>query len=74
MTFSWAQAKKDAVDIKIRRAKIMLRTNKDYKLKHVAEARDANTGNYTQLTKRIKEETEKAQMKTETMTRKLHEQ
>ncbi len=61
MTFSWEKAKKDAIIHACHSAKIMLKTNKAYKVKHPGEARDANDGKYTLLTKRVTEEVLKYQ-------------
>lgn len=64
----------DAVGIKIRRAKTQAKQgHTDMKLKHPDWCRDASKGDYTMLAKKITEETQKAQMRTETFTRKLHE-
>ncbi len=72
MAFSRNQSKLNAIKTKQRRAHVMLRTNPSYKLKHVAEARDADKGLYTLVDKRIKEETEKAQERTQKFRSKLH--
>ena len=75
MTFSWTQAKADAIKIKIRRNKTLARTqNPDFKLKHPDESRDANTGNYTKLIIRVKKETETVQALALTRREKLHGQ
>ncbi len=73
MIFSRAQSKLRAIEIKQRQAKAKIRTNSDYKLQHPGEARDAATGKYTLLLKRVKEETEKKQLRNETFQRKLHQ-
>ncbi len=63
MTFSWDNAKKNALDTKIRRAKTMakLGENSDFKLAHVDWVREAQTGNYKNLEIKIKDKTQKAQ-------------
>lgn len=59
MSFSWEQHKKDALEIKIRRAKTRAKNqHPDWKLKYPGEARDAAQGNYTVLINRIKKEAE----------------
>ncbi len=76
MTFSWAQAKSDAVEIKQRRARTQCKAgHSDMRLKHPDWVRDARAAspNYTLINKKIKEECEKAQIRQETFTRKLHE-
>lgn len=59
MTFSWAQTLLRAKAMKLRHAKA-LATNQDkeYKLKHPDESRDASQKNYTKLTLRINKEFE----------------
>ncbi len=74
MTFSRAHTKSIAIEIKIRRARTQAKAqHKDMKLKHPDWCRDASKGNYTMLDKTIKEECQKAQVRQETFTRKLHE-
>ncbi len=74
MTFSWIQAKKDAIAIKQRRSRTQAKAgHTDMKLKHPDWCRDANQGQYTILNKSIKEETEKKQQRQETFDRKLHQ-
>ncbi len=72
--FNRENSKKRAIEIKIRRAKVMVRKNPTYKLKHVAEARDAATGKYTLLIKRVTEETQEKQVRNEKFRSKLHGQ
>ncbi len=73
MTFSRAQSKVRAIEIKQRRAKTQAKNgHPDMKLKHPDWCRDANTGNYTMLNKKIKEECEKAQLKVERFRSQLH--
>jgi len=59
MAFSWKQAILNADNNLMRQAKIQAKkgTN-ETKLKHPDEVRDANQGNYTKLTIRIKNELE----------------
>ncbi len=70
--FSREKSKQRAIEIKIRRAKQMAKSNPSYKLKHVAEARDADKGQYTLLVKRITEETKEKQLRNEKFRSKLH--
>ncbi len=57
MVFSWAQTLSDAEKLKIRQAKQLAKNqDKQYKLKHPDESREADQGNYTNLVKRIKKE------------------
>ncbi len=72
MAFSRANSKLRAIQIKQRRAHQMLKTNPSYKLKHVAEARDAGKGLYKLVDIRIKDETEKAQLRTQKFRDKIH--
>ncbi len=71
--FSRERSKQRAIEIKVRRAKQMIKSNPSYKLKHVAEARDGALGKYTLLTKRITEETQEKQIRNEKFRSKLHE-
>lgn len=61
--FSWAKAKQNAIDIKIRRAKTMATAgqNKEFKDRHPDWVRDAQQNNFVQLVKEIKEEVQKRQ-------------
>ncbi len=63
MSFSWKQAKIDAIETKIRRAITMANNgnNPTFKLQHPDWVRDAQTKNYTQLKKQVKEQMEKRQ-------------
>ncbi len=63
MTFSWKQAKLDAIAIKIRRARTMAinASNPEFKLQHPDWIRDAQSKNFTLLDKKVKEATEKYQ-------------
>ncbi len=63
MVFSWDQVKKDAIAIKIRRAKTMARmnVNPDFAVRHPQEVSQAQNKNYTELIIRIKKEVQKAQ-------------
>jgi hypothetical protein len=55
--FSWKLAKEHALKQKIRKAKIQaIIQHPDFKNAHPSEARDAATGNFTELTKRVKKE------------------
>ncbi len=71
--FSRHQSKINAIKKKQRIAHQKLKTNPSYRIKHVAEARDADKNMYTLVDKRIKEETEKAQDRTEKFRSKLHD-
>jgi len=61
--FSWKKAKLDAIATKIRRAKTMAiaGNNPDIKLSHPDWVRDAQSKNFTQLVKEVKEKVEKFQ-------------
>jgi hypothetical protein len=63
--FSWKIMKQQAIDIKIRRAKTMAKSdcNPDFSVKHPDWCRDAKKGNYKDLEKKITEQTLKAQDK-----------
>lgn len=62
MTFSWIKAIKHGEEVKIRRAKIQAKiSHPDFTIKHPGEVRDAKTGNYTVLIKRVKEEVQQQQ-------------
>ncbi len=69
--FNRALSKERAIKTKIRQAKQKARSNPTYKLKHVAEARDADKGQYTLLIKRITDETKEAQLRNEKFRMKL---
>ena len=74
MTFSRAQSKIDALNIKLRRARLQAKAGTpDMKLKHNDWVIDAQKNNYVVLDKKIKEEVLKKQLRNETFTRKLHE-
>ncbi len=58
MGFSWKQAKIDAIATQIRRAKTMAlksNPNTDFQLQHPDWIREAQSNNFTQLTKQITE-------------------
>ncbi len=72
--FSRILTKQKAIDTKIRRAHTMAksRCNTDFNDKHAGECRDAQQNNFKVLDKRVKEETEKKQLRNETFRSKLH--
>lgn len=64
MTFSRKQATIDALAIKLRRAKFMAShpvdnsgTVNDYSIRYPSDVRNAEKGNFTELIKRVTEET-----------------
>lgn len=58
--YSTLQAKERALKEKTRKAKIQAKAqHPDFKNKHPSEARDAASGKYTELEKRIKDEHQK---------------
>ncbi len=61
--FSWVEAKKYAVAVKIRRAMTMAKNanNPTFKLEHPDWVRDAQKNDFTLLKKQVKEKTEKYQ-------------
>ncbi len=63
MPFSWEKAKKQAIDIKIRRAITMARagTNDDFKILHPDWVRDAQSGKFIDLKLKVKQKVEKTQ-------------
>ncbi len=63
MVFSWTNAKKNAIDTKVRRAKTMATVgqNSDFKLQHPDWVRDAQQKNFTALVKKVTEQTKKKQ-------------
>ncbi len=76
MVFSVKESKIRAIEIKQRRARTQAKLGmKDFKAKHPGWVRDAQAQNpsYTLLNKEVKEQVEKAQIRTETFERKLHE-
>ncbi len=55
--FSWKQSKIDALNKKIRRARIQAKAqHTDYKRLHPDEARDASQGKFTLLDARVRKE------------------
>lgn len=74
MTFSWAQTKQLAIEIKQRRARCMCKLgHSDMKLKHSDWVKDAQRGDYTILNKKIREQVLLTQKRQETFIRKLHQ-
>lgn len=63
--YSVQQSKLDAIENEVRRAKILVKTNPDYKIKYPGEARDANKKDYTVLETRIRKEIKDHQDKAE---------
>ncbi len=63
MSFSWKQAKQDAIAIKIRRAITQAKsgTNPSFKLQHPDWVRDAVKDDYTLLKKQVRDQMEKRQ-------------
>ncbi len=61
--FSHTAIKKQAINIKIRRAMTMAKagSNSDFKILHPDWVRDAQNDNYTNLKKMVKEDMEKRQ-------------
>ncbi len=64
MAFSWKQAKIDAINMKVRRAKTQAHNqHPDFKRVHPSEAREASEGKYTLLTQRVIKEVKEFQDK-----------
>ncbi len=66
MGFSWEKMKKEAVDIKIRRAITMAskkNVNPDFAIAHPDWVREAQKQNYTDLKVKIKQSVEKEQQR-----------
>ncbi len=63
MAFSWTEVKKKVVEKKIERAIIMAKVgqNTDFKLQHPDWVRDAQSKNYTDLKKKVREQVERKQ-------------
>ncbi len=68
MPFSWEQAKLRAIDVKLRRAKLLAGggskaspANPDFKIKHPDWVRDVNTANISVMNKKVKDEVIKMQ-------------
>ncbi len=76
MTFSRAQSLQDALDVKLRRAKIMAKNqaNPTFNIEHAGDLKEWSTVHkHTALIKRITEQVQKKQLRNETFTRKLHQ-
>ncbi len=59
-SFSWKKQKEDAVKLKIRRAITMVQgdnPNPDIAIKHPEWIKQANANQYTELTKKVREDT-----------------
>ncbi len=72
--FSREKSKDRAITIKQRRARTMAKQQKpEMKIKHADWCKDADKGIYTVLNQKVKEECQKAQLRTEKYRSKLHE-
>lgn len=71
--FSREKQRQDGIEVKIRRAKIQAKAQQpDFKLKYPSEARDANNGQFTELTKRVTKEVKELQEKNRKLKDKIH--
>ncbi len=64
MGFSWKHAKEEAIKVKIRRAIIMATAgvpNPDFKIRHPEWIQQAQSKNFSELKKKITEETKRKQ-------------